>query len=159
MRYEVPASSKYNDSPPMSTMWHLPVSMLRIRRQSEEFRPMFLSLMTSLRQTMVLNAELKSINITLRLLLPVGKACVPCTENGISCEVAQFLWRSACSSSEVCHLNRVKKWHSCHDNTRKPSWIIMCASMHVCVCVCVCISVCLGAIERVQGRQRNKQIT
>lgn len=38
-------------------------------------------------------------------------------------------------------LKPCEKWHSCHDNTRKPSWIffffIMCASMHVCVCFCV----------------------
>lgn len=105
---------------------------------------------------MVLNAELKSINITLRVLLSVGKACVQYTENGIIREDPQSLQRSACSSPEVCHLNRVK-----NDTVAMttPGNCLESFFQFVCECACLCVSYCVSRSNRKSVRKETKKQT
>lgn len=145
---EVLGSTRYNCPPPTYLIWDLPGSKLRIHRQSEEFRPKSLNLTTSLRQTMVLNAELKSINITLRVLLPVGKVhkewhhprgcTVPvkfCMFKtwGLSLKPSKLLWQQQ-------ETNRLESFFH-----------------YVCEYACLCV--CVSRSDRKSLRKTKKQIT
>lgn len=151
MRYEVPSSSKYN-CPPMSTIWDLPVSKLRIRRQSEEFRPMFLSLMISLRQTMVLNAELKSIKHHAQTSPSCGKGLCAVHRKwhqpwGCTVSVKVCMFKSWGLSLKPCEKMTQLPWQ--HQETV--------LNHYVCEYACLCVCVSVSRSDRKSVRKTKKQ--
>lgn len=136
---------KDKDSPPQ---FH---NKLKIHRPREEFWSIFLNFMTCLGWNVILNAQLKSINIR-RNLLPVGKGGVQCTSNGIIREVAQSL--------RVCIFKSwglsFKPWK---EMTQLPwqHWETLTNVFHyVCEYECLCMSVCLGVMGK--SRETKTQI-